>query len=474
MKVHFLGATRTTTGSMYLFEVNGKRLLLECGLFQGHREETTQRNCGFPFDPRQIDAVVLSHAHIDHAGNLPNLARQGCHGPIHCTDATRDLCGVMLMDSAHIQEQDALFVSKWRAKKHQPPVEPLYRVPDAEQAVKQLVGHPYDNAFSPVDGVTVTFRDAGHILGSAQVVLDIEEKGLAAPKQSGGGRKFRWLFSGDVGRGGDEILRDPVPVENVDYLQIESTYGGREHAVRQDADATVCRLVGGALGQKGKVIIPSFSVGRTQQIVYVLHQITDSGCLPRVPIFVDSPLSTNATEIYRRHTECYNDGIAKFLREQANPFGMANLTYISNAEDSKKLNDRKEPMVIISASGMCEAGRIRHHLRNNIGDQKNLVLFIGYCAEGTLGDQITKGRTPVNIFGDPCVVRAQVVSLDTYSGHADKNELKRYVEKISGDLKKIFCIHGEESQCLAHAETLRQMKPKAEVLVPEYQQGVEI
>ena len=464
MRIHFLGATRTTTGSMYLVEVNGQRLLLECGLFQGHREETTQRNCCFPFDPRQIDAVVLSHAHIDHAGNLPNLAKQGYDGPIHCTDATRDLCGVMLIDSAHIQEQDALFVSKWRAKKHQPPVEPLYRVPDAGKAVKQLVGHPYDKSFSPVDGVTVTFVDAGHILGSAQVVLDVRENG----------RKFRWLFSGDVGRGGDEILRDPVPVENVDYLQIESTYGGREHAVRTDADATVCRLVGDALKQKGKVIIPSFSVGRTQQIVYVLNEITLSGCLPRAPIFVDSPLSVNATEIYRKHTECYNESIAKFLRENANPFGMANLTYISSAEDSKKLNDRKEPMVIISASGMCEAGRVRHHLKNNIEFANNLILFIGYCAEGTLGDQITKGKSPVNIFGEPSDVRAQVVSLDTYSGHADKNELKSYVQKITGNLRRIFCIHGEESQCLAHAETLRQMKPKAEVLVPEYQQVVEI
>jgi metallo-beta-lactamase family protein len=464
MKIHFLGATRTTTGSMYLIEINGKRLLLECGLFQGHREETTQRNCCFPFDPRQIDAVVLSHAHIDHSGNLPNLVKQGYDGPIHCTDATSDLCSIMLIDSAHIQEQDALFVSKWRAKKHQPPVEPLYHVPDAEKAVKQLVGHPYDRTFSPVDGVAVTFKDAGHILGSAQVVLDIQDQG----------RKFRWLFSGDIGRGNDEILRDPVPVENVDYLQIESTYGGREHAVRKDADDTVCQLVGGALNQKGKVIIPSFSVGRTQQIVYVLHQITDSGCLPRAPIFVDSPLSVNATEIYRRHVECFNDTIKKFVREQENPFGMANLTYISNAEDSKKLNDRPEPMVIISASGMCEAGRIRHHLKNNIGDKKNLVLFIGYCAEGTLGDQITKGKSPVNIFGDPCDVRAKVVSLDTYSGHADKNELKNYVQKITGNIRRIFCIHGEESQCLAHAETLRQMKPKAEIVVPEYQQTVEI
>jgi len=464
MKIHFLGATRTTTGSMYLIEINGKRLLLECGLFQGHREETTQRNCGFPFDPRQIDAVVLSHAHIDHSGNLPNLVKQGYNGPIHCTDATRDLCSIMLIDSAHIQEQDAIFVSKWRAKKHQPPVEPLYHVPDAEKAVKQLVGHPYEQSFSPVDGVAVTFKDAGHILGSAQVVLDVQEPG----------RKFRWLFSGDVGRGGDEILRDPVPVENVDYLQIESTYGGREHAVRKDADETVCRLVGSALNQKGKVIIPSFSVGRTQQIVYVLHEITLSGCLPRVPIFVDSPLSVNATEIYRKHIECFNDTIKRFVREQENPFGMSNLTYISSAEDSKKLNDRAEPLIIISASGMCEAGRIRHHLANNIADKKNLVLFIGYCAEGTLGDQITKGKSPVNIFGEPHDVRARVVSLDTYSGHADKNELKSYVQKITGNIRRIFCIHGEESQCLAHAESLRSFKPGAEVLVPDYQQVVSI
>jgi metallo-beta-lactamase family protein len=464
MKIHFLGATRTTTGSMYLLEVNGRRLLLECGLFQGHRDESIQRNCCFPFDPRQIDAVVLSHAHIDHAGNLPNLVKQGYAGPIHCTPATRDLCGIMLVDSAHIQKDDAAFVSKKRARHKMPPVEPLYAIADAEKAVRQLVAADYDRPFEPVDDVTVTFRDAGHILGAAQVVLDVRE----------GERKFRWLFSGDIGRGGDEILRDPEPVENVDYLQIESTYGGREHAVRQDADADVCRLVSAALQKRGKVIIPSFSVGRTQQIVYVLHQLTLSGCLPRVPIFVDSPLSVNATEIYRKHTECFNDRIARFLRENANPFGMENLTYIREAEASKKLNDLKEPVIIISASGMCEAGRIRHHLKNNLGDAKNLVLFIGYCAEHTLGAQIRAGQSPVNIFGEPHAVRAQIASLDTYSGHADRNELKRYVEQITGDLKKICCIHGEESQCLAHAETLRQMKPRAEVLVPEYQQVLEV
>ena len=274
--------------------------------------------------------------------------------------------------------------------------------------------------------MTVTFRDAGHILGSAQVILDIRE----------GGRKFRYLFSGDVGRGNDEILRDPEPVENVDYLQIESTYGGREHSIRTDADETVGRLVLETLKQNGKVIIPAFSVGRTQQIVYVLHQLTLAGKLPRVPIFVDSPLSVNATEIYRLHPECFNDTINQFLHEKENPFGMENLTYIREAANSRKLNDLKEPAIIISASGMCEAGRIRHHLKNHIGNPNNLILFIGYCAEHTLGAQIVAGQNPVNIFGEPQAVRAKIVSLDTYSGHADKNELKHYVEKISGRHQK--------------------------------------
>jgi metallo-beta-lactamase family protein len=444
---------------MYLLEINGKRLLLECGLYQGHREETTRRNCNFPFDPRQVDAVLLSHAHIDHAGNLPNLAKHGYDGSIHCTQATADLCAIMLVDSAHIQEQDAMFVSKWHAKKHLPPVEPLYRIPDAEKAVKQLVGHPYGTPFSPIPGLTVTFRDAGHILGSAQVILDVQEKD----------RKFRWLFSGDVGRGGDELLRDPMPVENVDYLQIESTYGARDHAVRIDADAMVGQLVGEAVAKRGKVIIPSFSVGRTQQIVYVLHELHRAGKLPHIPIYVDSPLSSKASGVYEKNRASLRPDLPSDFS-----FFMENLTYISDAEESKKLNDRHEPMITISASGMAEAGRIRHHLKNNISDPKNLLLFIGYCAEGTLGSQITAGKSPVNIFGEPHDVRAKVASLDTYSGHADRSELKQYVQQLTGKLRRIFCIHGEETQCLAHAETLRAMKPAAEVIVPEYQQTVEI
>jgi metallo-beta-lactamase family protein len=423
-----------------------------------------ERNRNFPFDPKQIDAMVLSHAHIDHCGNLPNLCRQGYDKNIYCTFATRDLASIMLEDSAEIQRDDAAFVSKKRAKQGQPPVEPLYSAADAEKAVRQFVAFNYDRPFPVLDGVTVTFRDAGHILGSAQVVLDIREQG----------REFRYLFSGDVGRGDDDILRNPDRIENVDYLQVESTYGGREHSPKANANEEVGRLVRETLKRKGKVIIPSFSVGRTQQIVYTLHQLTLANQLSRVPIFVDSPLSVNATEIYRLHPECFNDTIYRFLREKENPFGMENLTYIREVAHSMKLNELKDPAIIISASGMAEAGRIRHHLKNNIGDPKNLILFIGYCAEHTLGAQILAKQNPVNIFGEPQEVRAQIASLDSFSGHADKNELRRYVEAMTGDIKKICVIHGEEPQALAFAETLRRLKPKAQVIVPEYRQTVEI
>jgi metallo-beta-lactamase family protein len=464
MRIHFLGATRTTTGSLYLLELNGHRLLLDCGLFQGRRGESVERNRNFPFDPKQIDAVILSHAHIDHCGNLPNLCRQGFNGNIYCTFATRDLASIMLEDSAQIQCDDATFVSKKRAKQGLPPVEPLYTAADADKAIRLFIGINYDRPLPVGDGVTVTFRDAGHILGAAQVVLDIREQE----------RRFRYLFSGDVGRGNDDILRDPEPVDGVDYLQIESTYGAREHSPKANANTQVCQLVLGTLERNGKVIIPSFSVGRTQQIVYTLHQLTLAGQLPRVPIFVDSPLSVNATEVYRLHPECFNEATYKFLRERENPFGMENLTYIREVAHSMKLNDLKDPVIIISASGMAEAGRIRHHLANNIGNPLNLILFIGYCAEHTLGAQILSGRNPVNIFGEPHEVHAQVASIDSFSGHADRNELKRYVEAIGGDLKKIAVVHGEEEQALAFGEALRAMKPNAEVLVPEFQQVLEI
>lgn len=463
MRIHFLGATRTTTGSMYLIDVNGQQILLECGLFQGRREESVERNRKFPFDPSKLSAAIVSHAHIDHVGNFPNLCRQGFVGNIYCTFATRDLAAIMLEDSAQIQQDDAAFVSKQRAKKGLPPVDPLYSAEDAQRAIQQFVTFNYDRPMPIGNGISVTFRDAGHILGSAQVVLDITE----------GSRKFRYLFSGDVGRGDDDILRDPEPVENVDFLQVESTYGGREHSFKTDSVAQFTKLINEAVARKGKIIIPAFAIGRTQQIVFTLHQLTLAGKIPRLPMFVDSPLSVNATEVFRLHPECFNENTYQFLRQKANPFGMENLTYIREVAHSMKLNELKDPAIIISASGMAEAGRVRHHLKNNIADPKNLVLFVGYCAEHTLGYQIRAGQSPVSIFGEPHEVRAQVAAIDAFSGHADRNELKRYVSALTGDIKKISVVHGEEAQALAFVETLKQMKPKAEVFAPTYRQAAD-
>lgn len=456
MNVHFLGATRTTTGSMYLLEVNGRKLLLECGLYQGSRADSIERNRHFPFDPRSVDAVVLSHAHIDHCGNLPNLVKQGFTGNIYATYATRDLASIMLQDSAAVQEADAIYVSKQRARHGLPAVEPLYSPAEAERATRQFVAVGYDRPIPVIDGVTVTFRDAGHILGSAQVILDVRE----------GERRFRYLFSGDVGRFSQTILRDPQPVEEVDFLQIESTYGGREHGDSKDSTEELRTLLNTALERGGKVIIPAFSVGRTQTLVYELHRLTDAGRLPRVPIFVDSPLSVNATEVFRLHPECFDEETYRYFHEKGNPFGMDTLTYIREAEKSRALNDLKVPCIIISASGMAEAGRIRHHIKNNLGDPKNLILFVGYCAAHTLGAQLRAGRSPVNIFGEPHLVKAQVASVDAFSGHADRRELSEYVRHLSGPMRRITVIHGEEDQSLAFAETLRTLKPGAEVIVP--------
>lgn len=463
MRVHYLGATRTTTGSMFLCEINGRQVLFECGLFQGRRGESIERNREFPFDPSRLDAVVISHAHIDHCGNLPNLCRQGFDGNIYATFATRDLAIIMLEDSAHIQAADADYVSKRRAKQGLPPVEPLYSTTDAEKAVRQFVAINYNRPMPISDGLTVTFRDAGHILGSAQVIFDVRESG----------RSFRFLFSGDVGRGGDEILRDPEAVEGVNFLQVESTYGAREHSPRVNAKAEVAQLVKETLDQNGKVIIPAFSVGRTQEIVYTLHQLTDEGAIPPVPIFVDSPLSVNATEVFRLHPECFNETIYRYLREVAHPFGMDNLTYIREVAQSMKLNDLTDPAIIISASGMAEAGRVRHHLKNHIGHSNNLILFIGYCAEHTLGAQLLAGQTTVNIFGEPQTVRARVRSIDSFSGHADRNELRAYVERMGAKIKRIAVVHGEEAQSMAFAGTLRQIQPEAEVVVPQYREVIE-
>ena len=463
MKITFCGAAGTTTGSQHLVEVNGSRILLDCGLYQGRREESNERNRHFAFDPASLDAVILSHAHIDHSGNLPTLTSRGFKGNIYSTFATRDLCQIMLADAAHIQAQDAKWLNKHRAKNGKPDLDPLYTQIEAEECVRQFVTIGYDRPIQVADGVTLTFIDAGHILGSAQIVLDLNEKG----------HKRRLLFSGDVGRGDNELLRDPAPCEDVDLLIMESTYGNREHELPTQANHLLRDVLVRALDRRGKVIIPAFAVERTQQLIYVLHRLAESGGLPDVPIYVDSPLAVGATEIFRLHPECFNEEVYQFLFEKRNPFGFENLTLIRKVSESKALNDLDQPAIIISASGMCEAGRVLHHLRNTIEDPRNTVLFVGYCAEHTLGAKIRRGDEEVPILGDTFKVRADIQTLDSFSGHADRSELLGYFDRIGGRKGRVFLVHGEPEQSQAFAETLRG-RHDGQIEVPEWKSSVKL
>ncbi|MEM9283506.1 MAG: MBL fold metallo-hydrolase [Verrucomicrobiota bacterium] len=463
MKITFCGAAGTTTGSQHLIEANGSRILLDCGLYQGRRHDSYDRNRNFHYDPSSIDAVVLSHAHIDHSGNLPNLTSNGFSGNIYSTFATRDLCQIMLIDSARIQTQDTKWLNKRREKRGEPLLEPIYSETDAEACVRQFVNIGYDRAIPIADGVTLTFIDAGHILGSAQIILDIEESG----------KKRRLLFSGDVGRGNNELLRDPVHADDVDILLMESTYGNREHELPTQANHLLRDILVKALNKNGKVIIPAFAVERTQQLIYVLHELTESGELPEVPIYVDSPLAVSATEIFRIHPECFNQEVYDFLFEKRNPFGFESLTMVRKVTESKKLNDLNEPSIIISASGMCEAGRILHHLRNNIEDSKNTILFVGYCAENTLGWKIRNLWDEVPILGSDFKLRADVQILDSFSGHADQSELLAYFEATGGRKDHVYLVHGESEQSEALQKVLSE-RHSGRVEVAKWRSTVEI
>jgi metallo-beta-lactamase family protein len=464
MKLHFLGANRTTTGSKHLLEVAGHRVLIECGMYQGRRAESIEQNSKLPFDCAGVDAMLLSHAHIDHTGVIPVLCKSGFAGPIHCTEATADLCRIMLMDSAHIQEQDAEFVSKKNAKKGLPPVAPLYTQVDAAASLDHLQSVAYNRPTPIIDGVTATWLDAGHILGSAMIVVDLVE----------GGRKVRLAFSGDLGRGHNDILRDPDHPRDVDYLLVESTYGNRVHEPLADVNDRVCAIINRALERNGKIVIPSFAVGRTQQLLYTIFELTKSRCIPSLPVYVDSPLSLQATEVFRRHPECFNKKFYDMMMNHDNPFSMHNINYVRSVEESMALNDLKKPAIIISASGMAEAGRIRHHIKNNIGDDRNTILIVGWCAPHTLGSHLASGHKEVNIFGEPFQVRAQVETINAFSGHADKNELRAWAEAVTGPLRGMFVVHGDEEPALAFAETLRTLRPSADVRVPAFGDVVEL
>lgn len=453
MKITFWGAVQTVTGSMHEIEAGGRRYLLDCGMFQGRREESRRRNRELPFPGDAIDGVVLSHAHIDHSGNLPSLVKAGFSGPIYGTSATADLCRHMLPDSAHIQERDAEFVNKRHSRRRRVDesatdgaVEPLYTSEDAERTLPLFREVAYRDPEPLDDDTTFEAYDAGHLLGSAAVVLEHRRNGNSTTL----------AFSGDVGRKELPIIRDPRPLPPVDYLIMESTYGARIHKREDEVLRRVRDVVTRTAERGGKIVVPAFSVGRTQQLVLMLHQLSDQKEIPSIPVFVDSPLAVNVTEVFRRHTECYDTETNEFLWSGNDPFGFGRLRYVRDVAESKALNDLRGPFVVISASGMCEHGRILHHLRNSIEDSRNTVLITGYQAGHTLGRKLVDGWTEVRIFGDPMRVRAEVMKLNELSGHADQNELLRWVTPMAKTLKKVFLVHGEPAQAETLAGMLRE------------------
>jgi metallo-beta-lactamase family protein len=439
MHLQFQGAARTVTGSMHMLTVDGQTILLDCGIYHGKRDEAYNRNSHFPFDPANIRAVVLSHAHIDHSGNLPGLVKQGFRGPIYCTRATKSLCEVMLKDSAFIQEKDVEFVNKKHKKQRLPPVAPLYTEKDVVDTLPLFCEFDYGVTFQVIDGITCRFEDAGHILGSASVALTLKENASTRTL----------AFTGDLGRPNLPILRDPVFIGESDYLISESTYGGRLHAPVAQMGSQLLEPLLRAYDRKGKIIIPAFSVGRTQEIVYELHKMSVAGKIDHMPVFVDSPLSVNVTDVFRRHAECFDEETRAVLNSPENndPFGFERLTYIRDVEESKQLNDRVGPFIIIAASGMCEAGRVLHHLATTVSDPNNMVLIVGYQAENTLGKRLVDKEPTVNIFGEPHELKAEVVVLNSFSGHADRHELLDYMRQFSvKQVKQIFLVHGDLDQ----------------------------
>jgi metallo-beta-lactamase family protein len=467
MHVQFFGAAREVTGSMHLVDTGKSRILLDCGLYQGRRKSAFERNRDLPFDAASIDAVVLSHAHLDHAGNLPTLIRSGFRGSIWTTHATADLCEQMLIDSAHIQVNDVKYVNKRRKKQGRSMFVPLYTAEHVEATLERFRTVDYGEDFEPAAGTTVRFNDAGHILGSASVTLDLSD----------GTRERRLVFSGDIGRKGLPILRDPVMPPGADIVIMESTYGDREHAPAsqarewlRDCAKRVCRT-------GGYLIIPAFSLGRTQEVVYRLNQLWEAGELPRLPVWVDSPLAVRVTDVFNRHPECWDAEMldTKHNDHDNDPLGFETLTYVRNVEESIALNDRKGPGVIISASGMCEAGRILHHLRNHATNPASTILFVGYQAEHTLGRKILEGNNPVRIYGEDVEILADIERADSYSAHAGRTELLAWADGVSsqGSVEHWFLVHGESDAQEALAAGL-DAHGAANVVIPDRLQRFEI
>ena len=452
----FHGAARTVTGSRHLMRFGAHRWLFDCGLYQGHRDEADRINRTFAFEPSELAAVIVSHAHLDHIGNLPTLTAHGFRGPIHMTSATADLSKVLLMDSASLMQRDVEHVNRVHGKKGDPR-KPLYTLADAETTLARFVAHDYHATWSPFEGVEVRYDDAGHILGSALTTFEFASEG----------RTLRVCMSGDLGRPGRPILRDPEHIAGSDVLVLESTYGDRLHGDERTTNAKLAEVMTRTLGRGGRVIVPAFAVGRTQELVAVLHMLIDMGRVPDVPIFVDSPMARNATAAYKRHPECFDDDTREMLAQGGGaPFGFQRLHYIDSAEESRSLNDFKDPCILISASGMCEGGRVVHHLQHGLDDAKNTVLFVGFQGEGTLGRRLRDGAEVVNLFGEPVRVRAEVDGIDGFSAHADQKELLDWVSALDPCPKRIFLVHGELPVMKIFAGLLRE-RTGAEVRIPE-------
>lgn len=469
MQIHFWGACRTVTGSMHELELDGRRFLLDCGLFQGRREESRQRNCCFPFEASSLEAVILSHAHIDHSGNLPNLVKHGFAGPIYTTPATADLCRWMLADSARLQERDAEFLNRRRDRRRrvsdttpeEPLIEPIYSSEDAEKTFPLFRDMPMNGRQSLGGNLSLQTVEAGHMLGSVSMVL------------SDG--KTRLGFSGDIGRANLPIIRDPQPILPCDYMIMESTYGDRLHKDQDVVLDTLADVINRTAARGGKIVAPAFAVGRTQQLVLLINQLVQAKRIPSIPVFVDSPLAVNVTDTFRKYSNLFDEETKAMLDadSESDVFGFHRLRYLRDVEDSKALNDLRGPFLVISASGMCEAGRVIHHLRNTISDPRNTVLITGFQAQNTLGRKILDGNAEVPIFGELQRLRAEVARINELSGHADQNELLAWLEPVAKGLKKVFLVHGEESQQKAF-QTAVQKRFDLEVVIPDRGESFEL
>lgn len=450
MKIKFIGAAREVTGSKHLITTNeGKRILLDCGMFQGKGLETDAMNRNLGFDTATIDYLILSHAHIDHSGLIPYLYRKGFRGSVICTDATRDLCAIMLADSGHIQQSDIKWFNKKRARQRLPLVEPIYDAKDTGECLKLFIGIAYDRRFYINDKINVKFTNTGHMLGSAVVNLELTEDG----------KKVHLAFTGDIGRQYNRILNPPAAFPQCDYLITESTYGDRLHPSEKHTEDDFYKIVVETCVERGgKLIIPAFSIGRTQEIIYVLNDYYNKGKLPKIDVFIDSPLSVNATDIFRLHPECMNDEVKAVLEYDSDPFGFNSVYSIRQVEESKALNNYHKPCIIISSSGMMEAGRVKHHVANNVSDPRNTILIVGYCSPTSLGARIQEpGLRTISIFGEMHEIKARIAKIEAFSGHGDYNEMITFLGcQDAGAVKKTFLVHGEYLVQQSYARRLKE------------------